>query len=134
MVGTAGGSAGGGRVVVAADDLIWADRLVRLVRAAGGEPIVVRSVGALREALPGSTRAVVDLTARAYDPLVVVAEARAGGCRVLAVAQHDDLDLHRRARSAGAERVVAYRLVHERGTELVRAWLADVAAPSPEAR
>ena len=119
-----------GRIVVVADDLIWADRLVRLVRAAGAPALTVRSLPALRAALPAARAAIVDLTAQQYDPLAAVAEAGAAGCRVLAVAQHDDLDLHRRARAAGAERVVAYRLLHERGAEVVRAWLAEGASAS----
>lgn len=114
----------GTRIVVVADDLIWADRLARILRAVGAEPTVVRSVDGLRPLLPTTAAVIVDLTARAYDGLAVVDEARAAGCRVLAVAQHDDVALQRAARAAGAERVVAYRLLHERGAEVVGAWLA----------
>ncbi len=112
------------RVVVVADDLIWAERLLRILRAVGAEPTVVRSVEGLGQVLPTVSAAIVDLTARAYEGLAVVGEARAAGCRVLAVAQHDDVALQRGARAAGAERVVAYRLLHERGPEVLGAWLA----------
>jgi CheY-like chemotaxis protein len=120
-------------VVVVADDLIWAERLAGIVRAIGRRPTVVRSLDALRAAAGDGAPVVVDLTARAYDGLGAVAAARAAGCRVLAVAQHDDLELHRRARAAGAERVVAYRLLHERGVDVIRAWLAGSAVASPPA-
>ena len=130
MARTDPGAAEAGWIVVVADDLIWADRLVRLVRAAGVLAVTTRSLPGLRAALPTARAVLVDLTAQQYDPLAAVAEAGAAGCRVLAVAQHDDLDLHRRARAAGAERVVAYRLLHERGAEVVRAWLAEGASAS----
>ncbi len=112
------------RIVVVADDLIWAERLARVVRAAGAEAVMARDLDGLQRALPMATAAIVDLTARAYDGLGAVGAAASAGRRVLAVAQHDDLDLHRRARASGAERVVAYRLLHERGADVVAAWLA----------
>lgn len=124
MAAADGPAADEARVVVVADDLIWAERLAGIVRAIGRRPTVVRSLDALRAAAGGGAPVVVDLTARAYDGLGAVEAARAAGSRVLAVAQHDDLELHRRARAAGAERVVAYRLVHERGVAVVGAWLA----------
>lgn len=131
MAGAGAGGGGQGPIVVVADDLIWAERLARLVRGIGGRPAVVRSVAALRAAAADGVPVIVDLTARAYDGLAAIAEAREAGCRVLAVAQHDDLELHRQARAAGADRVVAYRLLHERGLEVVRAWLGGGAAASP---
>lgn len=121
------------RVVVVADDLIWAERLGRLVRAAGGDVVAVRDLDGLRSALPSAAAVVVDLTARSYEGLTAVAEARAAGRRVLAAAQHDDLELHRRARAAGAERVVAYRLLHERGVEVIAGWLAGETSVGPRA-
>lgn len=118
-------------MVVVADDLIWAERLTRIVREIGGRPTVARTVEALRAAARDGVPVIVDLTARAYDGLAAVAEARRAGCRVLAVAQHDDLELHRQARAAGAERIVAYRLLHERGFGVVRAWLGGRAPEAP---
>jgi CheY-like chemotaxis protein len=133
VAGAGGPVVGTVPVVVVADDLIWAERLAGIVRAIGRRPTVVRSLDALRAAAGDGPPVVVDLTARAYDGLGAVAAARAAGCRVLAVAQHDDLELHRRARAAGAERVVAYRLLHERGVDVIRAWLAGSAVASPPA-
>jgi hypothetical protein len=73
--------------------------------------------------MSGAGRAVVDLTARAYDGVAAIGIARAAGLRVLAVGQHDDLDLRRRALAAGAERVYAYRKLFESGPATLAAWL-----------
>jgi DNA-binding response OmpR family regulator len=111
------------RVVVVADDLIWATRLADSVTAAGAVPIRVRRLEDLYPALDDARHVIVDLTARAYDGRRVVAEA-AARARVLAIGQHDDLALRKAALEAGAERVLAYRKLHEDGPAVVRAWLA----------
>jgi Xaa-Pro aminopeptidase len=126
---TTGGTAIGGPVVVVADDLIWGTRIVAGLREAGAAPVQVRSIGSLESALAeGARAAIVDLTARAYDGLTAVRTAAAAGVRVLAVGQHDDHDLRRAALDAGAEKVVAYRLLAERPGYL-GSWLA--ADPRP---
>ena len=111
------------RVVIVADDLIWADRLAAAVRAAGASPVPVRSSAALGPVASDAAAVIVDLTARAYDGLEAVGLAAGHGTRVLAVAQHDDLELHRRARAAGAERVLAYRKLFEDGPATIAAFL-----------
>ena len=111
------------RVVVVADDLIWATRLSDAVRAAGAIPVGVRRLEDLYAALDGARHAIVDLTATAYDGLRVVVEA-AARARVLAVGQHDDVELRKAAQAAGAERVLAYRRLFEDGPAIVRDWLA----------
>jgi hypothetical protein len=73
---------------------------------------------------------IVDLTARAYDGIAAIATAHAAGRPVLAVGQHDDVDLRRRAKAAGADRIHPYRLLFEDGPRLVAAWVAQV--PDPE--
>ncbi len=113
-----------GRVVILAQDLIWADRLARAVQAAGAEPVRVGSLERLRAALSGVDAAIIDLTALAYDGVVAIEAARAGGARVLAVGQHDDHDLRKRALAAGADRVYAYRKLFEDGPATIAAWLA----------
>ncbi len=126
---TTGGTAIGGPVVVVADDLIWGTRIVAGLREAGAAPVQVRSIGSLESAIgDGAGVAVVDLTARAYDGLSAIRSAVAAGARVLAVGQHDDHDLRRAALDAGAEKVVAYRLLAERPGYL-GLWLA--ADPRP---
>ena len=68
------------RVAVLADDLIWATRLVDGVRRAGGEPVPVRTAGAVgRRAGDAVAGCVVDLTARAYDGIEALRVAAAAG-------------------------------------------------------
>jgi hypothetical protein len=119
-------------VVVLADDLIWATRLADLVRGAGAVAVPVRSLPAFEEALGAVEGAIVDLTARAYDGVAAVALASAAGRRVLAVGQHDDPDLRRRAIAAGADRVHPYRRLFEDGPRQVGAWLGSIAADPVE--
>ena len=73
----------------------------------------------------------MDLTARAYDGVAAIAVAHAGGRPVLAVGQHDDVELRRRALDAGADRVQPYRRLFEDGPRQIAAWLEP--APGVEA-
>jgi len=68
---------------------------------------------------------IVDLTARAYDGVEAIATARAAGRPVLAVGQHDDHELRKRALAAGADRVYAYRKLFEDGPATIAAWIAE---------
>lgn len=111
-------------VVVLADDLIWSTRLVEQLAASGAHPIAVRTVAEFAESLATADRAIVDLTARAYDGVAQVAVASAAGRPVLAVGQHDDVDLRRRAIAAGAQQVHPYRRLFEAGPTVLRRWLA----------
>jgi DNA-binding response OmpR family regulator len=119
------------RVAVLADDLIWSTRLGDALRAAGAEPAPVRSLDALAAALPGVDRMIVDLTARAYDGVTAIETARAAGKPVLAVGQHDDHELRRRALAAGADRVFAYRKLFEDGPRTLATWLGGSPAEVP---
>jgi DNA-binding response OmpR family regulator len=112
------------RVAVLADDLIWATRLADLVRGAGGVATSVRSVAGLETALPAVDRVVIDLTARAYDGIAAIGLATAAGRPVMAVGQHDDVELRRRALAAGADRVHPYRRLFEDGPRQFAAWFA----------
>jgi DNA-binding response OmpR family regulator len=111
------------RVAVLADDLIWSTRLADALRAAGAEPRPMRSLPALRNALTEVECVVIDLTARAYDGVAAIDAARAAGVPVLAVGQHDDHELRKRALAAGADRVYAYRKLFEDGPATLGAWL-----------
>ncbi len=119
-------------VVVLADDLIWATRLVGQLRTLGAAPVRTGTAEAFDEAVASGTaaRAIVDLTARAYDGIAATGRASAAGLRVLCVGQHDDRALARAARAAGAERVYAYRKLFEDGHAVLAAWLG-VPAPAP---
>lgn len=112
------------RVIVLADDLIWADRLVRAVSAAGATPVRVGSLATLELELDRSTAVIVDLTARAYDGIAAIERAAEARRPVLAVGQHDDLETRRRALAAGADRVLAYRKLADDGPAAVAAFLA----------
>jgi DNA-binding NarL/FixJ family response regulator len=119
------------RVIVLADDLIWSTRLIAQVNAAGGDAAPVRTIAALSQALPAAGAVIVDLTARAYDGIVAVRKAADAGRRVLAVGQHDDAELRRRALAAGAERVYAYRKLFEDGPATLARWLeGSIEAPA----
>jgi hypothetical protein len=127
-----GREAGVLRVIVLADDLIWATRLVGQLRTVGAGPVRVGSADAFAAALavapPGTDGrppgyAVVDLTARSYDGLAAVRSAVAAGFHVLCVGQHDDHEERRAARAAGAEQVLAYRKLFENGHAVLAAWL-----------
>jgi DNA-binding response OmpR family regulator len=115
------------RIAILAQDLIWADRLARAVEAAGGEPTRAKTAPELDRALASADHAIVDLTAQAYDPIVAVERARAAGARVLAVGQHDDVPLRKRAFAAGADKVLAYRKLFDDGPATITRWLAETA-------
>ena len=112
------------RIAILAQDLIWSDRLARAVEAAGAKPDRATTAAEVDRALEWADLAIIDLTARAYDPLVEIERATARHARVLAVGQHDDHELRKRALARGAERVLAYRKLHEDGPATVAAWIA----------
>lgn len=116
-------------VAVLADDLIWGTRLASTVDALDGfRARRVRALPDLEAWLAAPDRGpgdavIADLTARAYDGVAAVAAAKARGVRALAVGQHDDIELRRRALDAGAERVYAYRKLFEDGPATLGRWL-----------
>lgn len=112
------------RIAILAQDLIWSDRLARAAEAAGAVPERARTAPEFDRALARANLAIVDMTASAYDPLTAIERARSTGARVLAVGQHDDIDLRKRAMSRGAERVFAYRKLFEDGPATIAAWMA----------
>ena len=111
------------RVAVLADDLIWSTRLDAHLRRAGAEPSPVATIETLSPLLPTVAAVVVDLTSCHYDGVAAIEVAKAAGVRVIAVGQHDDHELRKRAIAAGAERVYAYRKLFEDGPETLAAWL-----------
>jgi len=99
-------------VRVVADDLIWASRLRAAVEKAGAQPV--------RE---GGDAVVVDLNGRTYDGVEAVAAAAGAGAPTIAVGQHENLLLRRRALAAGARRVYSYNKMHADGPRLVATLL-----------
>lgn len=110
-----------------AQDLIWQERLARSVEGAGAAPARARTAAEFDRALIDARFAIVDLTARAYDPLAAIERAVSVGVPVLAVGQHDDIDLRKRALARGADRVLAYRKLFEAGPATIEAWVARTA-------
>jgi hypothetical protein len=115
------------RIAVLAQDLIWQERLARSVEAAGATPVRAKTAPEFDQALACADFAIVDLTARAYDPLVAIERAVSTGAHVLAVGQHDDVEGRKRALARGADRVLAYRKLFEDGPATVGAWLERTA-------
>ena len=111
------------RIAILAQDLIWSDRLARAVQAAGGEPAHAKTAPEFDRALDRADLAVIDMTASAYDPLAAIERARSSGARVIAVGQHDDIALRKKALARGAERVYAYRKLFEDGPATIAAFL-----------
>ena len=116
-------------VAVLADDLIWGTRIAATIEGLGGHHAArLRTLPELVAWLAAPERSafdavVVDLTARSYDGVAAIAAATGLGRRVLAVGQHDDLELRRRALAAGAERVFAYRKLFDDGPATLARWL-----------
>ncbi|HEY5488974.1 MAG TPA: hypothetical protein VIK00_03970 [Candidatus Limnocylindrales bacterium] len=97
-------------VVVLADDLIWASRLHAAVEHAGGQPVAIKGTDQISGEL-----VVIDLGGRAYDGIAAVRAAASAGAAVLAVAQHDDVDVRKAALAAGAKRVLSYKKMFSDG-------------------
>ena len=124
-------------MAILADDLIWATRLADLVRGAGGTAQRLRTAEALEAAMGDVDRVVVDLTARAYDGVAAIALARAAGRPVLAVGQHDDLDLRQPSARGGRGACPRHTgKLFEDGPRQMAAWLATTteADEDPAAR
>ena len=112
-------------VAILADDLIWASRLRAAVERADATPSVARTVEELVHALAGGDVAavIIDLAGRSYDGVEAVRAATDSGARVLAVGQHEDLELRRRSLDAGAGRVFSYNKLFSDGPQVVAALL-----------
>ena len=121
------------RLVVLADDLIWATRLEGQGRTLGAEVQRFSSPASLIAALAAhpvspTDLVAIDATARLYDAEAAVREASAAGARVLALVQHDDPEGRARLIAAGAMRAMPYRALFERGHAIL-AGLLDLPVP-----
>jgi hypothetical protein len=65
--------------------------------------------------------------------VAAIAAVATAGRPVMAVGQHDDRALRRRALEAGAGKVYAYRRLFDDGPRQVAAWLADALPGGPRA-
>ena len=103
------------RVAVLADDLIWSSRLRAAVERAGAVASPARDAASIN-----ATFVVIDLGGRAYDGIEAVRVAAASaGTVVLAVAQHEDVDLRKAALAAGAKRVLSYNKMFSDGPAVI---------------
>jgi hypothetical protein len=114
------------RIAVLAEDLIWQTRLAGAAHAIGADVFRPRTMPELDSDLACADALVVDLTARRYDPVAAIRRAVEvrPGIRILAVGQHDDVELRKLAFGAGAERVLAYRKLFEDGPATLQRWLS----------
>jgi phage terminase large subunit-like protein len=121
------------RLLVLADDLIWATRLEGQGRTLGANvqrfttPAKLLAVLAIHPATPADLVA-IDATARAYNAEVSVREVAATGARILALVQHDDSEGRVSLIAAGALRAMPYRALFERGHGIL-AGLLDLPVP-----
>jgi DNA-binding NarL/FixJ family response regulator len=74
----------------------------------------------------GSQAAVVDLGLRRQDAIQVIEGLVAAQVPVIAVGQHEDLALRKRALSAGAARVYSYDKLFRDGPDVIRRWLDGI--------
>lgn len=114
-------------VVILADDLIWASRLVAATKNAEAIARTARTPAELLTRLaaaPNGSPVIVDLNGRGYDGVDAVAQAAQNGHRVLAVGQHEDLELRKRALAAGAIRVLSYNKMFSDGPNVVARLIA----------
>lgn len=94
-------------------DLLFASRIRAAAEAAGARIDVARSPDALRARIRSAPprRVLIDLDARAWDPVALIRELRqdraAAGIEVVAWVSHVRADAIEDARAAGADRVLA---------------------------
>lgn len=116
--------------IVAISDLILQSRIRDALARLGLSAHVADSPRLLRETLAtGPALVVVDLQEAALDPLTAIAEARAGGARVLAFGRHTELASLRSAREAGADVVVARSQLVEELPALIEALVGAATDP-----
>jgi DNA-binding response OmpR family regulator len=115
-------------VLVVADDLMWAMRLVSQAGRASATARIVRDAAALEAAIDEGRPAlvVVDLGSRGLDGIAAIAAAGAAGVPVIGVAQHEDVAVRKSALAAGARRVYAYAKMHADGVSVLKEWLSMV--------
>lgn len=115
-------------VVIVADDLIWSSRLREAVARAGGRAVISRGGSGRQE---DAALVIVDLTGRSYDGVEAISAAAQAGSTVIAVGQHEDVALRKRALAAGARRVYSYNKLFTDGPAVIASWLSST-APAAE--
>jgi DNA-binding NarL/FixJ family response regulator len=98
-----GGMGSPGTVALVSDDLMFASQLSTTMRRAGGSAVQVAG-----DAVPDVDLVFVDLNTAVEPRLALIQRLRAErpALEIVGFSHHGDLDLRRRARAAGATRVV----------------------------
>ena len=113
-------------VCVLADDLIWASRLVAAVERSGATAGRASSLADLERMVEGDSdpaAVLIDLNGRRYDGVGAVSLAARSGRPILAVGQHEDVELRKRALAASAWRVYSYNKLFRDGPAVVSALI-----------
>lgn len=113
-------------VVLVVSDLLFQSRIEAAVRAQGHTAIVTDARGAM--GTPSSDLWIVDLHEKDLDIEALIASARRGGGSVMAFGRHTDVDVLRRARHAGADKVVARSQLAEELPQLIDELLNTASA------
>ena len=98
-----GGMGSPGTVALISDDLMFASRLSTTMRGAGGSAVLVRG-----DEVPDVTLVFVDLNTAMEPRLALIARLRSErpDLEIVGFSHHLEIELRRRARAAGATRVV----------------------------
>jgi hypothetical protein len=98
-----GGMGSPGTVALVSDDLMFASRLSTTMRGAGGTAVLVRG-----DAVPDVALVFVDLNTAIEPRLALIGRLRGErpDLEIVGFSHHLEIELRRRARAAGANRVV----------------------------
>jgi DNA-binding NarL/FixJ family response regulator len=98
-----GGMGSPGTVALVSDDLMFASQLSTAMRVAGGTAVLVSG-----DSVPDVALVFVDLNSAIDRRLALISRVRGEhpDLEIVGFSHHGDLDLRRRARAAGATRVV----------------------------
>jgi len=118
-----GGMVSPGTVALVSDDLMFASRLTTTMRHAGGSAVMVAG-----DAVPDVALLFVDLNTATESRLALIARLRADrpDLEIVGFSNHLEIALRRRARAAGATRVV-----NNGSIEAVALRRSGVSAASP---
>ncbi|MFY9488772.1 MAG: hypothetical protein WAP35_08795 [Solirubrobacterales bacterium] len=108
------------RVVLLTDDLMFGSKVEAMIRAAGGEPVLIAAPNQL-DAVGDAKLLIVDLVTDSFEGVNVSLP----GTPRLAYYAHTDDDVRRAALTAGFDRVVPRSRMMREGVELVTQLLAD---------
>ena len=118
-------------VVIAVSDLLFQTRIEGAARHAGFETRTVTGDTAMTEPLDGAI-VVVDLHETSFEAERLIKAANEARGRVLAFGRHTEPATLRRAREAGADRVVARSQLVEELPELLRSLAEEERQPQPQ--